>query len=49
MTWSYLFLLEKEEVDGDSREYDEDADTNVRADGGSFLDGDSAAIHQIVN
>ncbi len=42
-----LFLREKEDVEPTGDEHDRDADTDVRADGRSFLAGDSACVHQI--
>ena len=43
----FLFPLEQEEVERPADEDDRDADTDVRADGRSFLAGDSAPVHQI--
>ena len=43
----FLFLREKEEVEPTGDEHDRDADTDVRAEGRSFLAGDSAPVHQI--
>jgi hypothetical protein len=43
----FLFLREKEEVEPTGDEHDRDADTDVRADGRSFLAGDSASVHLI--
>jgi len=43
----FLFLREKEEVERPGSEHDRDGDTDVRAEGRSFLAGDSAPVHQI--
>ncbi len=43
----FLFLREKEDVEAAGDEHDRDADTDVRAEGRSFLAGDSAPVHQI--
>src|SRR5204863_9580433 len=43
----FLLLREKEDVEAPGDEHDRDADTDVRADGRSFLAGDSAAVHRI--
>src|SRR6266550_8601266 len=43
----FLFLHEKEEVERPGSKQDRDGDTDVRAEGRSFLAGDSAPLHQI--
>src|SRR5215216_5193616 len=43
----FLFLRQKKEVEPAGDEHYRDRQTNVHADGRSFLTGDSAAFHQI--
>ena len=43
----FLFLLENEDVEPPGDEHDRDADTDVRAEGRSFLAADSGHVHLI--
>ena len=43
----FLFLREKEKIEPTGDQQNCEADTNVRADGGFFLAGDSAPVHRI--
>jgi hypothetical protein len=43
----FLFLREKDELERPGDEHDRDDDTDVHAEGRSFLAGDSAPVHVI--